>query len=115
MDIDTTIEIGFYEIYVIFLNMMIQINSILFAKKGIAPTYNTEPRNIRKEICYLYYHYECLEDVCNYILKAYCKSDRFKKKVDVKKEFINALKETYKAMNFEINSSFVPFEDTIEQ
>jgi hypothetical protein len=100
---------------VIFLNMMIQINNILFTKKGISPNYNTEPRCIKQEICYLYYHYECLDDVCNYILKAYSMSDTYKKKIDVRKEFVNILKESYKKMNFEMNQSFEPFEDTIQK
>ena len=115
MDIDTTIQIGFYELYVIYLNMMIQINAILFAKKGQLPNYNTEPRCIKKQICYLFYHYDSFDEVCNYIMMAYKDSDRIKKKIDIRKEFITILKDVYKKMQIERYESFEPFEDTIQK
>lgn len=54
---DTSIEISPYELYVIYVHIMIKLNEKLKAKKRQI-TYNASPRKLKKELLYLVFHYE---------------------------------------------------------
>jgi hypothetical protein len=57
LDVDKDLEIGFYEIYVIYVHLVIKIQKNVLEKKKKDIHYNSVPRALQSEIALLYYHY----------------------------------------------------------
>lgn len=98
MDVDTSIEIGFYELYVIYVRMVLQMKKVLYDKKQVEMQYNTEPGNIMKEIACLYYHYGSLTTVTSMLTQRYDLSPKYKEPQNIITEFINMLKINYRRL-----------------
>lgn len=98
LDIDTKLQIGFFQVYVLYVNFVIKIKKNLKIKKKAELQYNTEPISIKKEIAYLYYHYNNLNIICELLSEKYYMS-KYKDSNYIVQEFKNVLKDSFKKLN----------------